>query len=140
MNKQQLLQRLQDIEWDNFEGKKVLACFIPSSNVKPVYYNSIVNTFMIDNTKAIRESDAETDKKTLKTDMKTLKTDMKTLKTDMKILSLIQENSFVTISQLSNIIGVSKSAVNQQIIKMRKAEIIRREGADKGGRWVIIRE
>ena len=81
-------------------------------------------TFLLDTTKAIRESGTETDKKTQKT--------------DKKILSLIQENSFVTISQLSDIIGVSKSAVNQQIIKMRNKGIIRREGADKGGKWIII--
>ena len=61
------------------------------------------------------------------------------LKQEMGQLSLIQENSFITISQLSDIIGVSKSAVNQQIIKMRKSEIIRREGADKGGKWIIIK-
>jgi len=30
----------------DFEGKKVLACFIPSSDVKPVYYNSLKNTFI----------------------------------------------------------------------------------------------
>jgi DNA-binding Lrp family transcriptional regulator len=43
----------------------------------------------------------------------------------------MQDNSFVTISQLSDIIGVSNSAINQQIIKLRKTGIIRREGADK---------
>jgi ATP-dependent DNA helicase RecG len=30
----------------NIDGKKVLACFIPSSDVKPVYYNSLQNTFI----------------------------------------------------------------------------------------------
>jgi predicted HTH transcriptional regulator len=28
---------------------------------------------------------------------------------------------------------------NQQIIKLRKAEVLRREGADKGGKWVVIK-
>ena len=50
----------------------------------------------------------------------------------------MQENPFITILQLSEIIGISRSAINQQIIKMRKAKAIRRDGADKGGKWVIL--
>jgi ATP-dependent DNA helicase RecG len=82
------------------------------------------------------KSGVETDKKNINSDKKT---DKKGEKTDKKILSLMQDNSFVTISQLSDIIGVSNSAINQQIIKLRKTGIIRREGADKGGKWVIIK-
>jgi predicted HTH transcriptional regulator len=83
------------------------------------------------NTESITENDTE------KTDKKT---DKKSEKTDKKILSIMQDNQFITILQLSEIIGVSKSAINQQIIKMRKNTIIRREGADKGGKWVIINQ
>jgi ATP-dependent DNA helicase RecG len=78
----------------------------------------------------------KTDKKKEKTDKKT---DKKKEKTDKKILHLIQENSQITISEMSEAIGVSQSAINQQIIKMRNAAIIRRDGADKGGKWVIIK-
>jgi len=34
-------------------------------------------------------------------------------KTDKKILYLMQENPFITILQLSEIIGISRSAINQ---------------------------
>ena len=93
--------------------------------------------------KVLLENGSETDKKneeSIEKQTKTAeKTDKENEKTDKKILSLIQENPFVTILQLSDVIGVSKSAINQQIIKLRKAEVIRREGADKGGKWVIIK-
>ncbi|MCL2133044.1 MAG: winged helix-turn-helix transcriptional regulator, partial [Bacteroidales bacterium] len=65
------------------------------------------------------------------------KTDKKPEKTDKKIIYLMKENPTITIAILSDKIGVSKSAINQQIIKMRRSEIIRREGGDKGGKWVI---
>ena len=96
-------------------------------------------TFALETANAISKNNTETDKKNIKTDKKNEETDKKNEKTDKKILFLMQENPSITILQLSDIIGVSKSAVNQQIIKLRKAEVIRREGADKGGKWIIIK-
>lgn len=69
MTKDELLQRLTDIEWDDFEckaaldkmpedvwetvsafsntsGKLILTFFVPSSSVKPIYFGNPVNTFI----------------------------------------------------------------------------------------------
>jgi len=51
MNLQELLERLKDIEWDNFEVKEA-AGELPKSlwetvrDVKPVYFNNLYNMFI----------------------------------------------------------------------------------------------
>jgi ATP-dependent DNA helicase RecG len=51
----------------------------------------------------------------------------------------MSENPSITKVQLSESIGISVSAISQQIAKLKKQGIIRREGADKGGKWIIIK-
>jgi predicted HTH transcriptional regulator len=50
----------------------------------------------------------------------------------------MSENPFITKAQISENIGVTVSAINQQIAKLKKQNIIRRDGADKGGSWVLL--
>ena len=59
-------------------------------------------------------------------------------KTAQKIILLMSENPFITKAQLSENIGISVSAISQQIAKLKKQNLLRRDGADKGGKWVII--
>ena len=116
--------------------------------------NDVFFEMTVDKTKFTFMLNEETDKKTEKTDKKTdkksiektEKTAEKTIektiekisKTAEKILSLMAENEFITTTQLSENIGVSVAAINQQIAKLKKQNLIRREGADKGGKWVVI--
>jgi ATP-dependent DNA helicase RecG len=59
-------------------------------------------------------------------------------KSTEKILKLISENPFITTAQLSENIGISIAAINKQITKLKKLTLLRRDGADKGGKWVVI--
>jgi len=59
-------------------------------------------------------------------------------KTAQKIILLMSENPFITKAQLSENIGISVSAISQQIAKLKKQNLLRRDGADKGGKWIII--
>ncbi|MDR0546073.1 MAG: winged helix-turn-helix transcriptional regulator [Dysgonamonadaceae bacterium] len=54
------------------------------------------------------------------------------------MIALMSENPFITKAQISENIGVTVSAINQQIAKLKKQNIIRRDGADKGGSWVLL--
>jgi len=56
-----------------------------------------------------------------------------------KILKLMSENPFITTVQLSENVGISVAAINKQIAKLKQQEIIRRDGADRGGKWAIIK-
>jgi predicted HTH transcriptional regulator len=118
-------------------------------------------TFMVDTTIINSEGDTETEEsgmkkaetvektveKTKKTVEKKSKTVEKTVekkpkaveKTIEKIIRLMAENQYITTYQLSDMINISVSAINQQIAKLKKQEIIRRDGADKGGKWIIIK-
>ena len=55
-----------------------------------------------------------------------------------KILKLMSRNPYITTAQLSEIVGISIAAINKQIAKLKKQNLLRRDGADKGGKWVII--
>ena len=79
----------------------------------------------------------KTVEKTPKTVEKPKKTVEKPQKTVEKILILIEKNPVITTSQLSESIGISISAINQQIAKLKKKNRLFREGADKGGYWKL---
>ncbi len=55
-----------------------------------------------------------------------------------KIIELMSENPDITISEISNSIGISIKGVEKQISILRKSGIIERVGSDKTGRWKII--
>jgi ATP-dependent DNA helicase RecG len=59
-------------------------------------------------------------------------------KTVEKILSIINENPFVTQKQLIDATGLSRRGVEWQLKQLKEKGLIRRIGADKGGHWEIV--
>lgn len=59
--------------------------------------------------------------------------------TRISILQLIQENESITSREMSNRLGINRSAISKHLKKMQEENIIRREGSQKSGRWVIIK-
>jgi len=57
-----------------------------------------------------------------------------------KILKIILRDKFVTISELSNSLGISTTAVEKNLSKLKKKGLLRRVGPAKGGYWEVIRE
>ena len=60
-------------------------------------------------------------------------------KTREAILDLIRNNAKVSSTQMAKTIGINRSAISKHLKKMQEEGIIRREGPDKGGKWVIVR-
>ena len=58
-------------------------------------------------------------------------------KSSEKIIALMKENKFITIKELSAIIGVSTRAVEKIIAKLKKNDQVKRVGPDKGGYWEV---
>jgi len=54
-----------------------------------------------------------------------------------KILELICENSFISISDISEKLNISRSAIQKHIENLKAKGIIERVGANKGGYWKI---
>ncbi|MBI5096940.1 MAG: winged helix-turn-helix transcriptional regulator [Nitrospirae bacterium] len=57
---------------------------------------------------------------------------------EKKILENIAENKFVTIPELSNTLGISTTAVENNLAKLKSKKVIKRIGPDKGGHWEIV--
>ena len=55
-----------------------------------------------------------------------------------RILSVIKANEKVSQTQMANEIGISVDTVKYYIRKMRKEQIITREGTSQKGKWVIL--
>ena len=53
-------------------------------------------------------------------------------------LDLINENPTATIPQLSELTGKSQSTISREIKEYQSAGLLRREGARKNGRWMVV--
>jgi predicted HTH transcriptional regulator len=88
------------------------------------------------------KSGKKTDESSKKSGMKNTQSGMKSgkkTKTIDKILDIIREDDSVTISHLSTMFQINTSAIQRHIDNLRAKGIIRRDGADKGGKWVVIK-
>ena len=56
------------------------------------------------------------------------------------ILRLISENASFTSREMANKLGINRSDVSKHLKKMQDNDIIHREGSQKSGHWVIIRQ
>lgn len=75
----------------------------------------------------------------LKSMQNTLQSDQKSnYKSDQKILSLIKENSTITIRELMEILSMSESGVKKVIKKLKDEGTIHRIGSLKSGHWEVL--
>ncbi len=58
-------------------------------------------------------------------------------KTRDAILDMIVKDAKVTSTQMAQTLGINRSAVSKHLKKMQEDGMIKREGPDKGGKWVI---
>lgn len=63
----------------------------------------------------------------------------KNLKTRDKILLLIAENKHITAKALAQRVCVTEKAIEKQLANLKAEGIIKRQGCNKGGHWLIIK-
>ena len=68
----------------------------------------------------------------------TVKVSVKVTVNQQKILDVIKENPFVTQEELTQIIGLSRKSIIQNMKKLQENGLLKRIGADKNGRWEIV--
>ncbi len=61
-------------------------------------------------------------------------------KTSSEIIILIKENPNVTIHEMSKIIGVTARSIERNIENLKKKNLLKRIGADKGGYWEVVKK
>lgn len=62
----------------------------------------------------------------------------KKLKSREKILQLLKEHPNYSARKLAEVIGITPKAVEKHIAKLKAEGLIRRDGPDKGGSWVVL--
>jgi len=55
-----------------------------------------------------------------------------------KIIDNISKKPYITSEELSVIVGIRADKIRVNLTKLKTKGIIRREGGDKGGKWIII--
>lgn len=60
-------------------------------------------------------------------------------KTRDAILDLIKTDETITSTRMAESLGINRSAVSKHLKKLQDEGIIRREGPDKGGKWIIVK-
>jgi len=56
-----------------------------------------------------------------------------------KILSLLQIHPEYSAKKLSDEIGITEKAIEKQLAKLKAEGRVRRDGPDKGGKWILVR-
>ena len=69
---------------------------------------------------------------------KTKNSGKKKPKSREKILALLREHPEYSARKLAEAIGITPKAVEKQLANLKATGVIKREGPDKGGRWVIL--
>ena len=89
--------------------------------------------------KSTDKKEESTNKSTDKsTDKKEESTNKSTNKIEEEILKVIIDNPFYNRKELSEIFGRTEEGIGYYLKKLTKAGIIKREGAKKNGKWVVV--
>ena len=59
-------------------------------------------------------------------------------KTVDRLLELIRGNPQITFAEMVSATGISRSAIQKHIERLKDAQRLRRVGPDKGGHWEVI--
>lgn len=79
-----------------------------------------------------------TEKSGITTENNTENSGITTEKTTEKIVRLMKENPQITNKELADACGITEDGVYWNTKKLRKNNIIRRVGGDKGGHWKVL--
>lgn len=56
----------------------------------------------------------------------------------IKMIELIKINRGITINEMAKEVGISETAIENNLVKLREFGVIRRVGPDKGGYWEVL--
>ena len=59
-------------------------------------------------------------------------------KTTEKLIEMMRKNPKVTLAEMVSELGISRSAIQKHILRLKDAQIVRRVGPDKGGEWRVV--
>lgn len=143
MTKEELLQKLSEIEWDDNNWpmpvltervqpeETLMTLVITSSDSSKV---SPENIKMSPETDGMSPENAQTSPET---NVVSLEMSPENVQTSQKIIELIRNNKNITMQEMANVLGLNKRSVATNIKKLQEHGLIRRVGANKNGYWEI---
>ena len=57
----------------------------------------------------------------------------------LQILKIMRSTPTITLGEIASLCGIGKDGVRYHINYLKKNGYIRREGGNKGGRWIILK-
>lgn len=57
-----------------------------------------------------------------------------------RIFGLVKENPFISKREMADIIGISTTAIDKNIVSLKKKNLLRRVGYARGGHWEVLKE
>ena len=57
---------------------------------------------------------------------------------EKKLLLLLNETPEMSAQDIAEIVGISKRGVEKQLKKLKEAGVLKRQGSDKAGYWIIV--
>ena len=161
MNKEELIKKLEDIEWEDFEVKEAksdvpknasetVSAFSNTSGGwvycyknKPVVQNEI-DYYKITFGLELNEKYSSAGEKAAKGYTRTIPETTQKLprnypETAQKIYDLIIANPKITRKELAEKVGLSEDGIKFNLNKLKKDGLLKRVGPDKGGHWEIIK-
>ena len=159
MTKDELVARLRDIEWDDVEVKAAKLLYAGIAENAGYGMNKLASWEALTGTRPTIESDRTiaTVSFPLKSAVQSLvSTDtdvpvnvpvivpvnvgVKLTATQRKTLELIGNNPSITHAELSEILSLTERTVRRATKSLRAAGLLRREGSDKTGVWIVVSE
>ena len=61
------------------------------------------------------------------------------VKSWVKIISLMKENSKISITEIADKVGISTTSIEKNIGYLKKQGIVKRIGPAKGGHWEVVK-
>lgn len=125
------LQSDDNIEFRNEVSGDQFRVILWRSDLKSAEKTTQKAEYKIETTQETENNEESDLKSNLKGDLKS------DLKSDLKVLGLLKLNPSITIPQLQEHVGLSRSGIKKILNQLKQAGKIRRVGPDKGGHWEI---
>ncbi len=152
MTKDELVARLRDIEWNDFEVKAAKLFWYAGIAENAGYgMNKLASREALTGTRPTIESDRTiaTVSFPLKSAVQSLvSTDMdvhvnvgvKLTRTQKRALQLMRDNPSITHAEISQSLNIAVRTAERATDSLRAAGLLRREGSDKTGVWIVVSE
>lgn len=152
MTKDELVARLRDIEWNDFEVKAAkLFRYAGIAENAGYGMNKLASREALTGTRPTIESDRTiaTVSFPLKSAVQSLvSTDtdvhvnvgVKLTRTQKRALQLMRDNPSITHAEISQSLNIAVRTAERATDSLRAAGLLRREGSDKTGVWIVVSE